>query len=368
MAGTENNYTEENIKTLEWNEHIRKRAGMYIGRLGNGDNPGDGIYVLLKEVIDNSIDEFAMGYGKVININIGDTGVSVRDFGRGIPLNSVVDVTSKLNTGGKFDDSAFKKAVGLNGVGTKAVNALSSSFYIESFRDGESSFARFSKGELLESGRRETKEKNGTLVRFTPDEEMFGHYSYKEDIVVPMIKNYSYLKKGLTLNFKVYQRDEVNAFACGDGSVRIYSGLMDVMTNDELVAIIGHEIGHVARNDAKNALKNAYLKSAAESAAGSVSKGVAAQLSQSQLMELTHALASAQYSQQQEYAADEYGFEFCVRQGIDPYAMYNALTKLSQLSTKPGAHTSTLLQAFSTHPDSGKRAEKMKAKADELQH
>ena len=129
----------------------------------------------------------------------------------------------------------------------------------------------------------------------------------------------------------MYQRDEVNAFACGDGSVRIYSGLMDVMTNDELVAIIGHEIGHVARNDAKNSLKNAYLKSAAESAAGSVSKGVAAQLSQSQLMELTHALASAQYSQQQEYAADEFGFEFCVRHGIDPYAMYNALTKLSQL-------------------------------------
>lgn len=173
---------------------------------------------------------------------------------------------------------------------------------------------------------------------------------------------------GMTLNFKVYQRDEVNAFACGDGSVRIYSGLMDVMTNDELVAIIGHEIGHVARNDAKNSLKNAYLKSAAESAAGSVSKGVAAQLSQSQLMELTHALASAQYSQQQEYAADEFGFEFCVRHGIDPYAMYNALTKLSQLSKKPGAHTSTLLQAFSTHPDSDKRAEKMKAKADELQH
>ena len=200
MAETGNNYTDENIKTLEWNEHIRKRAGMYIGRLGNGDNPGDGIYVLLKEVIDNSIDEFAMGYGKAISINIDDTGVSVRDFGRGIPLNSVVDVTSKLNTGGKFDDSAFKKSVGLNGVGTKAVNALSSSFYVESFRDGESSFARFSRGELLESGRRETREKNGTLVKFTPDEEMFGQYSYKEDIVVPMIKNYAYLKKGLTLN------------------------------------------------------------------------------------------------------------------------------------------------------------------------
>ena len=141
MAETATNYTEENIKTLKWNEHIRTRAGMYIGRLGNGENPGDGIYVLLKEVIDNSIDEFAMGFGRTINITIDGKNVSVRDFGRGIPLNSVIDVTSKLNTGGKFDDSAFKKSVGLNGVGTKAVNALSSSFYVESFRDGESSFA-----------------------------------------------------------------------------------------------------------------------------------------------------------------------------------------------------------------------------------
>lgn len=201
MAETVNNYTEENIKTLEWNEHIRKRAGMYIGRLGNGDNPGDGIYVLLKEIIDNSIDEFAMGYGRTINITINGNEVTVRDFGRGIPLNSVIDVTSKLNTGGKFDDSAFKKSVGLNGVGTKAVNALSSSFYVESFRDGESSFALFSCGKLLDSGRRETKEKNGTLVRFTPDEEMFGNYAYNDDYVISMVKNYAYLKKGLTLNF-----------------------------------------------------------------------------------------------------------------------------------------------------------------------
>lgn len=201
MAETVNNYTEDNIKTLEWNEHIRKRAGMYIGRLGNGENPGDGIYVLLKEIIDNSIDEFAMGYGRTINITINGNEVTVRDFGRGIPLNSVIDVTSKLNTGGKFDDSAFKKSVGLNGVGTKAVNALSSSFYVESFRDGESSFALFSCGKLLDSGRRETKEKNGTLVRFTPDEEMFGSYAYNHDYVISMVKNYAYLKKGLTLNF-----------------------------------------------------------------------------------------------------------------------------------------------------------------------
>ena len=200
MADETVKYTGDNIKTLEWNEHIRKRAGMYIGRLGNGDNPGDGIYVLLKEVIDNSIDEFTMGYGKSINISIEGKVVTVRDFGRGIPLDKVVDVVSKLNTGGKFDDAAFKKSVGLNGVGTKAVNALSSSFYVESFRDGESSFASFSRGELQESGRREAKEKNGTLVRFTPDEEMFGDFAYNMEYVESLVKNYAYLKKGLTLN------------------------------------------------------------------------------------------------------------------------------------------------------------------------
>ena len=200
MADETVKYTGDNIKTLEWNEHIRKRAGMYIGRLGNGDNPGDGIYVLLKEVIDNSIDEFTMGYGKSINISIEGKVVTVRDFGRGIPLDKVVDVVSKLNTGGKFDDAAFKKSVGLNGVGTKAVNALSSSFYVESFRDGESSFASFSRGELQEAGRREVKEKNGTLVRFTPDEEMFGDFAYNMEYVESLVKNYAYLKKGLTLN------------------------------------------------------------------------------------------------------------------------------------------------------------------------
>lgn len=193
------NYTEDNIKTLEWNEHIRRRAGMYVGRLGNGDDQGDGIYVLLKEVVDNSIDEFAMGYGKVIQINIEEDVVSVRDFGRGIPLGSVVEVVSQLNTGGKFDDEAFKKSIGLNGVGTKAVNALSSSFYVESFRDGESAYALFSRGIKIESGRRATNEKNGTLVKFTPDKEMFGEYAYNMEYVEALIKNFSYLKRGLTL-------------------------------------------------------------------------------------------------------------------------------------------------------------------------
>ena len=192
-------YTDENIITLEGVEHIRMRPGMYIGRLGNGNNPGDGIYVLLKEVVDNSIDEFAMGFGKQVQITIENGEVTVRDFGRGIPLDSVVKAVSILNTGGKFDDKAFKKSVGLNGVGTKAVNALSERFYVCSHRDGECSWASFERGELKDSGKAETKEKNGTLVRFYPDSMMFGDFHYNMDYVETMVKNYSYLKRGLTL-------------------------------------------------------------------------------------------------------------------------------------------------------------------------
>ena len=194
-----NDYSEENVITLEWYEHIRRRSGMYIGRLGNGERQGDGIYVLLKEVIDNSIDEFSMGFGKRIDITIEDESVTVRDFGRGIPLGKVIDVVSKLNTGAKFDTASFQKSVGMNGVGTKAVNAMSSDFWVESFRDGQSSFAHFSRGILLDSGLRDSAEKNGTLIRFTPDDQMFEGYSFHMDIVETMVKNYSYLKKGLTL-------------------------------------------------------------------------------------------------------------------------------------------------------------------------
>ena len=193
------NYTDDNIKTLEWRLHIRKRAGMYIGRLGNGENQGDGIYVLVKEIVDNSVDEFSMGAGKQIQIGIQDNVVRVRDFGRGIPLGSVIKATSELNTGGKFDSEAFKKSVGLNGVGMKAVNALSESFYVCSHRDGEKSWARFSRGELIDSGREATNEKNGTLVEFKPDTEIFGDYSYHMDYVETLVKNYSYLKRGLQL-------------------------------------------------------------------------------------------------------------------------------------------------------------------------
>lgn len=196
----EEKYDGSAIRTLEWNEHIRQRSGMYIGRLGNGDNPEDGIYILLKEVVDNSIDEFGMGFGKQIQITVEDGSVTVRDFGRGIPLDKVIDATSKLNTGGKFDDKNFKKSVGMNGVGTKAVNALSSTFYVESFRDGQSAWAQFERGVLKDSGRKEkVSDKNGTLVKFTPDKDMFGNYEYNMDYVETMVKNYSYLKKGLSL-------------------------------------------------------------------------------------------------------------------------------------------------------------------------
>ena len=195
------NYTDDNIRTLEGVKHIRMRPGMYIGRLGDGRNPSDGIYVLLKEIVDNSIDEFAMGFGRQIQIDIADNRVKVRDFGRGIPLDSVVKAVSILNTGGKFDDKAFKKSVGLNGVGTKAVNALSEDFYVCSHRDGECSWARFRCGELTGSGKEPTKEKNGTYVEFFPDAALFKDFNFNLDFVETMVKNYSYLKKGLTLVF-----------------------------------------------------------------------------------------------------------------------------------------------------------------------
>ena len=213
------NYNDDSIQTLEWNEHIRRRAGMYIGRLGNGDRQGDGIYVLLKEIIDNSIDEFSMGFGKRIDITIEDKTVTVRDFGRGIPLGKVVDATSKLNTGAKFDDENFKKSVGMNGVGTKAVNAMSVDFYVASYREGQCSFARFSRGELLESGIVPSNEKNGTFIRFTPDEDLFNDYSFHMEFVESMVKNYSYLKKGLTLmlNGEAYKSE---------------NGLLDLVTEN----------------------------------------------------------------------------------------------------------------------------------------
>ncbi|MGY8932792.1 MAG: DNA topoisomerase IV subunit B [Flavobacteriales bacterium] len=198
----EQQYTEDNIRSLDWKEHIRLRPGMYIGKLGDGTSPDDGIYILLKEVIDNCIDEFVMGAGKTIEIRIKDKEVKVRDYGRGIPLGKVVDVVSKMNTGGKYDSRAFKKAVGLNGVGTKAVNALSSYFKVESIRDNKLKYAEFNVGELItDSDIEETTKRKGTKVSFIPDEAIFKKFKYRNEYVIKMLKNYVYLNPGLTIDF-----------------------------------------------------------------------------------------------------------------------------------------------------------------------
>ncbi|NRA45054.1 MAG: type IIA DNA topoisomerase subunit B [Oligoflexales bacterium] len=195
-------YTEENIRSLDWREHIRKRPGMYIGKLGDGSSPDDGIYVLVKEVIDNSVDEYVMGAGKTIEVSIEDGCVSIRDYGRGIPLGKVVDCVSQINTGGKYDSGAFKKSVGLNGVGTKAVNALSEHFLVQSFRDGKTKSATFSRGELIKEKRTsKTDEKNGTLIKFRPDNEIFTGFRFIHDVLSEMFWNYAYLNTGLKISF-----------------------------------------------------------------------------------------------------------------------------------------------------------------------
>ncbi|SEK32588.1 DNA topoisomerase IV subunit B [Parapedobacter koreensis] len=194
-------YNEDSIRSLDWKEHIRLRPGMYIGKLGDGSAYDDGIYVLLKEVVDNSIDEFVMGAGRTIEISVNEYKVTVRDYGRGIPIGSVVDVVSKINTGGKYDSKAFQKSVGLNGVGTKAVNALSSSFTVQSYRDGKTRIAEFSKGELLKDEEKTTTQRNGTAVTFYPDDSIFRHYHYRLEFVENMIWNYVFLNSGLTINF-----------------------------------------------------------------------------------------------------------------------------------------------------------------------
>ena len=199
---SETAYNEDHIRSLDWKEHIRMRPGMYIGKLGYGSTPDDGIYILLKEVLDNSIDEFVMGAGKTIEIAIRDQSVTVRDYGRGIPLGKVVDVVSRMNTGGKYDSRAFKKSVGLNGVGTKAVNALSNYFKVESVRDGLSAVAEFEQGNLtsnLEPS--ESTKRRGTSVTFVPDSSIFKNFKYRNEYVARMLKNYVYLNPGLTILF-----------------------------------------------------------------------------------------------------------------------------------------------------------------------
>jgi topoisomerase IV subunit B len=198
----ENQYTEDNIRSLDWKEHIRMRPGMYIGKLGDGTSPDDGIYILIKEVIDNCIDEFVMGAGKTIEVTVKDKQVTVRDYGRGIPLGKVVDVVSKMNTGGKYDSKAFKKSVGLNGVGTKAVNALSNYFKVESVRDNQIKGAEFSAGDLVAEGViEETTKRKGTKVSFIADEAIFKNYKYRHEYIISMLKNYCYLNRGLTIIF-----------------------------------------------------------------------------------------------------------------------------------------------------------------------
>ena len=195
-------YTEENIRHLSDMEHVRVRPGMYIGRLGDGSQAEDGIYVLLKEVIDNSIDEFKMGVGKRIDITIEDNlRVSVRDYGRGIPLGSLVDAVSMLNTGGKYDTKAFKKSVGLNGVGAKAVNALSSRFVARSVRDGQMREAVFERGQLISDNTSSTEEENGTYIFFEPDNTLFLNYHFRPEYIETMLRNYTYLNTGLAIYY-----------------------------------------------------------------------------------------------------------------------------------------------------------------------
>lgn len=202
MAKQAGSYNEDSIKSLDWKEHIRMRPGMYIGKLGDGSAFDDGIYVLIKEVMDNSIDEFMMGAGKRIDVNVKDGVVSIRDFGRGIPLGKVVDVVSKINTGGKYDSEAFKKSIGLNGVGTKAVNALSNNFKVISYRDGQSKTVEFTRGEIIKEHKlTKSDEPNGTYVEFRPDDSIFKKYHFVHEYIDKMIWNYAFLNTGLTLYF-----------------------------------------------------------------------------------------------------------------------------------------------------------------------
>ena len=215
-------YTEDNIKSLDWKEHIRLRPGMYIGKLGNGSSPDDGIYILIKEVIDNSIDEYVMGFGKKIDIQIDHQSIYIRDYGRGIPLGKLKDCASKINTGAKYDSEAFKKSVGLNGVGIKAVNALSEHFKIQAFRDGKTRSITFSKGETVEEDTKDQVDKNnnpnGTLIEFTPDSSIFHHFSFRNEYVQDMLWNYAYLNSGLTLY-------------CNQTKYKSENGLLDLLQN-----------------------------------------------------------------------------------------------------------------------------------------
>ena len=235
-------YNEDNIRSLDWREHIRMRPGMYIGKLGDGSSPDDGIYILIKEVIDNCIDEYVMGYGKTIEINTEDGEMSIRDFGRGIPLGKVVDCVSKINTGGKYDSKAFKKSVGLNGVGTKAVNALSEYFLVQAFRDGKTKIAEFERGEITNNEKiKKSKEENGTLIRFRPDNTVFKKFRFRPEFIEQQLWNYAYLNAGLKLIFNkktYYSRN----------------GLLDLLTRETNSEQLRYPIIHLKGEDIEVAL------------------------------------------------------------------------------------------------------------------
>ncbi|MXV37582.1 type IIA DNA topoisomerase subunit B [Flavobacteriaceae bacterium Ap0902] len=237
----QNNYTEDNIKTLDWREHIRMRPGMYIGKLGDGSSQDDGIYILLKEILDNSIDEFVMGSGRTIEVSVKESEVTVRDYGRGIPLGKMIDAVSKMNTGGKYDSRAFKKSVGLNGVGTKAVNALSSYFKVQSVRDGKTKEAEFSKGELTaDHDEKETTIRKGTKITFVPDDTIFPNYKFRTEYIGKMLKNYVYLNPGLRILFNGEEFYSEN-------------GLKDLL-QDTIEEEITYPIIHLKENDIEIAI------------------------------------------------------------------------------------------------------------------
>ena len=235
-------YTEQNIKTLDWKEHIRTRPGMYIGKIGDGSSPDDGIYVMIKEILDNSIDEYVMGFGKKILVDVGEHKVCIRDYGRGIPLGKVKDCVSKINTGGKYDSKAFQKSVGLNGVGTKAVNALSSYFRVQSIRDGKVKIVEFERGEVAQDHRiKDCTEKNGTRVQFVPDNGIFKNFHFIADYLDNQIWNYVYLNSGLSIIFngqKYYSKN----------------GLLDLLDRKTNTEQLCYPIAHLREGDIEIAL------------------------------------------------------------------------------------------------------------------
>ena len=246
MAIKDTTYSEDSIRSLDWKEHIRMRPGMYIGKLGDGASADDGIYVLVKEILDNSIDEHMMGHGKKIEINISDNKVEVRDYGRGIPLGKVIDCVSKINTGGKYDSGAFQKSVGLNGVGTKAVNALSSYFCVQSFRDGKTKKAEFAKGELLKDyPETTTTQKDGTMMVFEPDNYIFKNYRYIPEFLIEQMWNYAFLNSGLTLQFNGQAYFSKN-------------GLKDLLERKVDTETVLYPIMHFRENDFEVALTHGH--------------------------------------------------------------------------------------------------------------